>query len=56
MQIFPGVAAVLDAKELIRVVERSRLSLLRAVSALTGEVIALTRIITSARDGDKVVN
>jgi len=55
MQIFPGVATVLDTKELVGVVEGTRLFLLRAVSALSGEVVALTRIMSSARDGNKVV-
>jgi len=55
MQIFPGVATVLDAKELVGVVEGTRLSLLRTVPTLTGEVVALTRIMTAARDRNKVV-
>jgi hypothetical protein len=55
MQIFSRVTTVLDAKELVGVVEGTWLFLLRAVSALSGEVVALTRIMTSARDGNKVV-
>src|SRR5437773_8704924 len=55
MQIFSGVETVLDAKKLVGVVAGARLSLLRAVSALPSEVVALTRIMTSARDRNKVV-
>jgi hypothetical protein len=50
MQIFPGVAPVLDAKELVGVVEGTWPPLLRTVSASPGEVVALTRIMTSACD------
>ena len=52
MQIFLGVATVLDTKELVGVVAGARFSLLRTVPALTGEVVALARIMTSARDGN----
>jgi len=55
MQIFPGVATVLDTKELVGVVEGTRLSLLRAIPALASKVVALARIMTSARDGNKIV-
>jgi hypothetical protein len=52
MQILPGVAAVLDPKELVGVIVGARFSLLRTVPALTGEVVALARIMTPARDGN----